>query len=415
MVKLFPKGLVVSLCGTFLKPEMQSVYRQITGLQRYRTVVFTEKHLHADLFPFEAVVTMQKPPPEVRTKLRQKRQRGNFLRRFYYKHLLKQWPPPQRPKPPEVAPPTINQLLEPYDLVPLLCQHRPALVHVYYGHKAAKYLSMLKRWGGPFVVSFHGLDVTEGIYKPGRGASLHEVFEEACLILGRSQSLLDRLADLGCPPEKLRLNRAGVPVERFPRALRHPPEDGRWVLLQACRLIAKKGLGTSLEAFREVAARYPAARLVIAGNGPMEDELRTRAANLGLCANVTFAGWCSPSRLLDLYASAHLFLHPSETTSTGDREGVPNSLLEAMASGLPAVGTLHGGIPEAVTHGLDGSLVPECSPSLLASAIFELLADIERFRSYSSQAPASIDAKFGAKRQIMALEDCYTEAITSKF
>ncbi len=424
------KPLVASLCGTFLKPEMQSVYRQITGLERYRTIVLTEKRLNADQFPFEPVVVLERPPVVARTRLgkllnlkeAKKRPRGNFIRRFYYKHLLKQWPPPERPKPfpamtasstvtpaPMVVPK--SQGNEPYNLVTLLREHQPALAHVYYGHKAAKYLAMLQRWGGPCIVSFHGLDVTEGIYKPGKGSTLTEVFDHCRLVLARSQSLLDRLTELGCPREKLRLNRASIPLTHIPRRLRCVPPDGKWVLLQACRLIAKKGLGSTLLAFREVVRAEPAARLILAGTGPMTEELKVMARELGLREHVHFAGWCSQEELFRLYDQAHLFLHPSETTVTGDQEGVPNSLLEAMASGLPAIGTLHGGIPEAVTHQVDGILVPERAPGQLAAAILEVLHGERRLEALSEQAPLSVEQKFGAAKQLRALEDCYAEAI----
>ncbi len=416
-MKLFPKPLVASLCGTFLKPEMQSVYRQITGLTRHRTLVLTEKRLHPEQFPFEPLVVMQKPPAAVRAaKQRKRRQRGNFIRRFYYKHLLKQWPPPERPAPvvaPPVAPARDPERDEPYDLVRLLREHQPALAHVYYGHKAAKYLAMLRRWGGPCVVSFHGLDVTAGVYKPEHGATLADVFAHARLVLGRSESLLERLAELGCPREKLRLNRASIPLEHIPRAIRRPPPDGAWVFLQACRLISKKGLATTLRAFAEVARAEPGARLILAGDGPLAGELQVLVAELDLGGRVRLAGWCSQEELFRLYGEAHIFLHPSETTASGDQEGVPNSLLEAMASGLPVIGTRHGGIPEAVTDRVDGFLVPERSPESLAVAMLNLTRNPDLLEQLSTRAPLSVEGKFGARAQLGVLEDCYAEAIRS--
>jgi glycosyltransferase involved in cell wall biosynthesis len=407
------KPLVASVCGTFLKPEMQSVYRQISGLRRFRTLVLTERHVHAEQFPFEPVVVMEKPPAAVRTKRRKQRQRGNFIRRFYYKHLLKTWPPPEKPRPPAAPPPPVFD--DAYNMVALLRQHGPRLAHVYYGHKAVKYLPMLERWGGPLVVSFHGMDVTESAYREGDLSALAHVFAHARLVLGRSQSLLGRLAELGCPEEKLRLNHTSIPLERLAPAIRTAPSDGRWIFLQACRLIPKKGLLTTLTAMREVVRVKPGARLILAGSGPMSDELLAASGELGLSDHVEFAGWCSQERLLRLYAQAHLFLHPSELTGTGDQEGIPNSLLEAMATGLPAVATRHGGIPEAVADGIDGILVPERSPELLAAAILRLTGENDGLLSrMSAAAAANIARNFGADRQIRALEDCYEEAIAAE-
>ena len=88
-------------------------------------------------------------------------------------------------------------------------------------------------------------------------------------------------------------------------------------------------------AFATFAGNHPRATLTIAGDGPLRAELESLTAQLGMGARVRFAGFLAQEELRVLYASAHFFLHPSETTAEGDREGVPNSLLEAMATGLP--------------------------------------------------------------------------------
>jgi hypothetical protein len=177
---------LVSLCGTWLKPEMQSLYRQVIHLKRYENAVFTEQIQHADRFPFSPVEVMDR---QIRP-----RPKGNFLLRFWYKHVINQWPPPRCI--------TTSPEYHPYNLPDLLLNYRPALVHVYYGHKAVKYLPMLRVWGGPFLVSFHGVDVVKFTDDPAYVECLQSVFKEARLILARSQSLLDGLKALGCPPDK---------------------------------------------------------------------------------------------------------------------------------------------------------------------------------------------------------------------
>ena len=412
--------LVASLIGTFLKPEMRSVYRQLTGLRAFRTVVFTERCTHEEDFPFAPVVVMTRgaPGPGVKRgpKFPRRRPHGNFVRRFYYKHLLGVWPPPVTVSAPSLFPGALAVVppAEPYNLLPLLAEHRPALLHVYYGHKAVKFLPLLRRWPGPVVVSFHGLDAADAAYPKfpgGAGEALPAVFDHARLVLARSQSLLDRLAALGCPPEKLRLNRAPVPLGDGPPRVVQPPTDGNWRLLQACRLIPKKGLATTLRAFREVVDNYPWARLTIAGDGPLAGELYTLAWDLGLGGHVDFPGWCSPGRLRALMTGVHLFVHPSETTAGGDQEGVPNALLEAMATGLPVVATVHGGIPEAVDHGHDGLLVPERDPHALAGAVLRLMGDPVLLHALSRQAGVNTPLKFGATEQVKQLEDYYGEAV----
>ncbi len=391
-----PRPLVISICGTFLKPEMRSIYRQVTGLQHVRSLVYTQSHENRDLFPCPGVVKM--------TKLHH-RTKGNFIVRFWYKYVVKQWPPPV----------VINKYVgpcHPYDMPERLRADQPDLVHVYYGHKAVRFLGMLKDWGGPWIVSFHGVDAAKFLDQPGYLQQLREVFQTALLVLARSQSLLDRLRDLGCPPEKLRLNRTPIPLDHLPAIERAAPADGAWRLVQACRLIPKKGILTTLEALREVVQTWPRLRYVLCGDGPQTEEIRTRVTQLGLQDNVELRGWLGPDALHDEYQHAHLFLHPSELTPEADQEGIPNSMLEAMATGLPVVATQHGGIPEAVTHGGDGLLVPERSPAELAAALLRVLADDALRARLGASAARSVRAQFGSEAQVAHLEDLYFEAIS---
>ena len=108
---------VISLCGTYLKPEMQSIYRQIIGVRRVRTTVYAQWLENEELFPFESIRTLTK---------QHHRAKGNFLLRFWYKHVIKKWPPPRE----------INKFVgpcHPWNLVDLLEEDQPDLVHVYYG------------------------------------------------------------------------------------------------------------------------------------------------------------------------------------------------------------------------------------------------------------------------------------------
>lgn len=390
------RPFVISVCGTYLKPEMRSIYRQIVGFTRIRTLVYAQNIENSSLFPFEAVTKM--------TKLHH-RTKGNFLLRFWYKYVIRQWPPPIR----------INKYVgpcHPYDMPERLRADSPDLVHIYYGHKAVRFLGMLKDWGGPWIVSFHGVDAAKFLDQPGYLEKLREVFGIAQLVLARSQSLLDRLQSLGCPTEKLRLNRTPIPLDHLEIIERPTPPDGHWRLVQACRLIPKKGILTTLEALQIVIKTYPNLRYVLCGDGPQTEEIRTRAAALGLSQNVELKGWLKPDQLAREYQAAHLFLHPSELTPEADQEGIPNSMLEAMATGLPVVATTHGGIPEAVTSGTDGLLVPEHSPKELAQAILQILNAPDLRHQLGTNAATSVRTNFGATTQITQLEDYYLEAIS---
>ncbi len=391
---------LASLCGTYLKPEMQSIYRQVSQVQRFQNNVICEQVQFLEQFPYEPVIKM--------TKQNTPRARGNFMLRFWYKYIVRQWPPPRE----------IAKLPDgphfPYDLVAILQRLKIDLVHVYYGHKAVKYWDMLHHWGGPYIVSFHGVDVSKFRDLPGYREKLQAVFHGARLVLARSRSLLEEVKALGCPEDKLRLNRTPIPLERFPEQVRQAPADGAWRLVQASRLIAKKGLFTTLKALQLVVPHFPRLKFTVCGQGPiLEEFLATRDA-LGLKAHVEVLGWLNQEQLVAEYHQSHVFLHPSEMTASSDQEGIPNSMLEAMATGLPVVATQHGGIPEAITNGVEGILVPEKDAEALAEAVMRLLNDHEALQRMSQAAARSVRQNFGLVEQIAALEDCYEAALADR-
>lgn len=160
-----------------------------------------------------------------------------------------------------------------------------------------------------------------------------------------------------------------------------------------------------------VVREFPHAKFILCGDGPDREAFARAVAEAGLQNNVELLGWVGQGELRREFASAHLFLHPSELTAEADQEGVPNSMLEAMATGLPVVATLHGGIPEAVRQGEDGLLVPERDPDALAEAILTLLRDHALRARCGANAAASVRATYGMEASMGRLEAAYAEAI----
>ncbi len=370
---------------TFLKPEMLHIYRQITALRAFRPVVFCQKREHAAEFPFDEIVVLPKP-------------RTHQLRRFVQKQLLDR-------------PITIYRS-EARRILAALEKSGAKVLHVYFGHIGVHLLPLLEICPLPVVVSFHGADAQIDLHKPAHLARTRRMLERATLLLVRSESLAERLIALGAPRGKIRLHRTGIPLDEIPFTQRTAPADGAWRCVQACRLIAKKGLTTSLRAFAEFAREFPRATFTIAGEGPQLPELRALVESLGLAERVAFPGFLPQEKLRALYAASHLFLHPSELGSDGDQEGVPNAMLEAMAGGLPVVATNHGGIPEAVEHGISGLLTPERDAPALAQSLFTLTRDPTRYAATSAAAAARVSTGFALAAQARALEAIYREAIS---
>jgi glycosyltransferase involved in cell wall biosynthesis len=176
-------------------------------------------------------------------------------------------------------------------------------------------------------------------------------------------------------------------------------------------LIEKKGLQTSLRAFAEFTREFPQAHFTIAGDGPLQPELEATARDLGIADRVTFSGFASQPELREIFYRSHIFLHPSETGRDGNQEGVPNSMLEAMASGLPVFATTHGGIPEAIENGVSGVLVGERDADALARELVLRVGNPAALDQLADRGAAAVAAKFEQRSQIRALEDCYFESM----
>jgi colanic acid/amylovoran biosynthesis glycosyltransferase len=272
-------------------------------------------------------------------------------------------------------------------------------------------LPLIERWDRPCVVSFHGMDVQRRETERGYEANLRKLLCLVPLVLVRSRSIADRLIELDCDPKKIRLNRTGIPLDGFPYLVRNAPSDGGWTIVQACRLVPKKGLASALRAFASFAKAFPKSRFLIAGDGPLRRELEELIQKLGLQEAVILLGFLGQIQLRELYEKAHIFIHPSELPPDSNQEGVPNSMLEAMASGLPVVATRHGGIPEAVTDGLSGLLVPERDVEGLTASLFRIVENPAHWIAMGAAASEAVAAKFAQSQQIESLEAAYFEAI----
>src|SRR5947199_3470207 len=346
------RRVIASYCSSFLKPEMLHIYRQVKALRGVDTFVVTKEVQNAERFPFPDVEVIPK-------------RRTNLLVHGWLKFV-------------ERRPPIVYRG-EYQTLDSLLERHGADLMHIYFGHTGVHLLPFIRQWDKPCLVSFHGADV--GIKQDIENyiGKLRILFDSVPVVLARSQSLADRLIKFGCPREKIRINRTGIPLHEFSMVPREFPTDGRWQILQACRLIEKKGVGSAIRAFAIFAREFPKAEFIIAGKGPLQPELQGLAQKLGVAEKVHFCGFLSQPDLRDLYGRTHIFIHPSETPPDENQEGVPNSILEAMATGLPIIATRHGGIPEAVTENLNGFLSDEGDTKSLGRSMVALAKSPELY------------------------------------
>ena len=172
-------------------------------------------------------------------------------------------------------------------------------------------------------------------------------------------------------------------------------------------LEAGKGCHDLLRAMRTIVASVPQARLLLCGDG-QRDEARALIAALGLQDSVDLPGWVDAGERAALLDAATVFVLPSHA------EGLPMSLLEAMAHGAPVVATAVGGIPEAVRDGVEGVLVAPGDTGALAAAVLGLLADPVARMRLGAAGRERVRTEFSSTRMIATLEDLYEKLAASE-
>ncbi len=181
-----------------------------------------------------------------------------------------------------------------------------------------------------------------------------------------------QVLSLGAPREKVYLNPYGVNLSLFQGAYpgRQPP-----VFITVGRFTAKKAPLHTIRAFAKVKPLSPEAQLIMVGEGELWEEAKKLAGELGISKSVDFKGKQTPKQISELLQTARVFVQHSLRPENGDSEGTPNSVLEAAATGLPVVSTLHAGIKDAVIHGESGFLVEEGDVEGMANYMYLLATD----------------------------------------
>lgn len=195
----------------------------------------------------------------------------------------------------------------------------------------------------------------------------------------------------------------GLDLERYDPTSRCPSTVP--TMLAVGQLREKKGFIHLLRACRDLADRGMAFRCEIIGEGPQRADLERAVQDLGLGHQVAFLGAQSHDEVIDAYRRARLFVLPCVVGDDGDRDGIPNVILEAMAMGLPVVSTRHSGIPEVVDHEATGLLVPPADATELADALAQVLEDPAAGERMGAQGRAVVLERFDVEHNVRALWD----------
>ena len=405
---------VAYIVGSFPVPSQTFVANQILGVQKcgHDVTVYTTDHPEGDIPPpIDIGVLLNRThsicPPK------------NFVVRFFKVFgllIMYGW------RVPWVAVRALNVFKHGRLAVSLWLLHAALtfvrigerkyhIVHAQFGHFGLYALKLIQVGAieGALVTSFRGYDATAGLRVDLQAYS--ELFRKGRLFLPVSGSVARKLIEAGCEPSKIHVLHSGIDCVSLRYSPRRRPEGKPIKLVSVGRLVEKKGITFAVEAVAKVISAGRAVVYNIVGDGLFRDDIERAIDQFDLKKSVHLLGWKSHEEVLGILEASHVLLAPSITSVDGDEEGIPNVVKEAMALGLPAISTVHAGIPELVVDGESGFLVPERSADQLAERIVYLCDHPDIWSPISRAARLKVETEFDLEKLSKDLVAIYAASL----
>lgn len=206
---------------------------------------------------------------------------------------------------------------------------------------------------------------------------------------------------------KLYLNHHGI--ELMNGKVNHRRNNNAPHIIASARLVEKKGFAVLIKSFEAVTNKYPSARLIIAGSGSEDNNLNRCIKEHNLEKNIKMLGWVGHRRLMKLLYDADILVVPSVIDSNGDKDGMPNVILEAFSVGTPVIASRIGGITEVVKDKHTGLLVEPSNIGQLSEAVLKMIEDKATSAKLSENAYELLKAKFDLQKNVQQLAKLFTD------
>jgi glycosyltransferase involved in cell wall biosynthesis len=307
---------------------------------------------------------------------------------------------------------TLKHLLQAgYVVDHLLAKSGATHLHAHFAHSPASVALFASRLSGlPFSFTAHAKDIYTSDPRQLREKIALARFVVTCT--GYNRRHLLNLSDGQRP---IHCIYHGIDTRLFSNGhfseAEMPPPAPPYRLLTVARLTAKKGLPTVYHALRRLRDQGVRFRHTLIGDGDDREQIMALIRTLGLGSETEWLGTLPHEVVLDHYRRSDLFVLGCEVASNGDRDGIPNVLLEAMAMSVPVVATRVSAIPELVRSGHTGLLVPPAEPAALARAMVRLLTDLPLRREVIPAAHQRVNANFDNRILTQQLAGIYREGM----
>lgn len=291
------------------------------------------------------------------------------------------------------------------------------LIHCHFSLDGIYALNLANKKNIPLITTLHGFDVTTKPYKWLFSRSptyikyffaQRELKNSGNKFLCVSEFIYKSAINNGFNEEDLIKHYIGIDLNKY--KIRDKNEEQR-IILHVARLVEKKGTSTLISAISSIIKKIGDYKLVIIGEGPLQPQLIAQTKALGLENNIVFLGAQSHNEVMQWMRKASMLVLPSITAKNGDAEGLGMVLLEAAATGVPVIGTKHGGIPEVVQDSFNGFLVNEKDPGMLSERILYLINNEDIRNRMGIKAREIASHNFNINTQTEKLEVIYQKLI----
>ena len=373
--------------GTYLPFTETWIYEQIKNLKRYQPIVYTLITENLDIYPTEVIRSL-----ELRKGL------GNFTT-FINK--------------------VFNILFNFYPsyFFPLL-KDKPSLIHAHFGPSGYYFLFYKYLFKLPMITTFYGYDLSR---LPNQNSAwmkrYAKLFKYGNCFIVEGCNMKKSLIKLGCPEEKIIINHIGVDLKKIKFIPRSVSTNGLIKILIASGFREKKGIPYALEAFGRVKELHAELNLELTiigdSDGSMEGEKEKKKIfdlinKYSLNNYVRLMGYMPHNILFEEATKHHIFISPSITAIDGDNEGgVPVTIIEMSASGMPILSTMHCDIPEVVIDSKSGFLVNERDVNSLTKKLEFLILNPKKWQTMGEYGRRHIEAEYNIKKQVNKLEEVY--------
>lgn len=381
------KTVIHYKASSYLPITENWIYSQIKNLRRYQPIVYACKVENLDIFPTENI--------KIRS-LELKQGLGNPWTFFNAA-----W----------------NKVFNFYPLFAFfLVRDKPNIVHAHFGPSGYSFLKFKNVFKLPLITSFYGYDLSMLPHQNNEWRPRYkDLFQQGDHFLVEGSHMKKCLIDLGCREEKITVQHLGIDLHQTKFTLRKSGENGIIRVLIAGSFREKKGIPYGVEAFGRVRERHKNLQLTIIGDSmgtAGEEKEKTnilRAINKYKIDNcVEILGHQPYPIFLKEIEKHHIFLSPSIHASDGDIEGgAPVSIIEASASGMPILSTIHCDIPEVVIGGESGYLVPERDVDALVEKLEFLISNPDMWEQMGRRGREHITQNYDVITQVQKLEEIY--------